>query len=73
LLSEEGIRLYDLCYSIKDIKKTFEESRRWNSLLIAEPALARRYGQRRIAFVHAADGYVVEFQEDKEREPVDKG
>jgi len=60
-----GIRLYHLCYSTKDIEKTIEEARGQNSLLISGPAPARLYGQRRIAFVYTADGYVVEFLEDE--------
>jgi catechol 2,3-dioxygenase-like lactoylglutathione lyase family enzyme len=60
-----GIHLYHLCYSTKDIEKTLEEARSQNSLLISGPAPARLYGQRRIAFVYTADGYVVEFLEDE--------
>jgi len=63
---KRGIHLYHVCYLVEDLEKTLEEVRQ-DSLIISKPAPAKLYGGRRIAFIYAPDGYVVEFLEEKEK------
>jgi len=64
-LLRRGIRLYHICYLVKDLEKNLEEARRQNSLIISKPAPSKLYGGRRIAFIYTPDGYLVEFLEEE--------
>jgi len=63
-LLKRGIRLYHICYLVKDLDETLEEVKE-NSIIISKPAPAKLYGGRRIAFVYTPDKYVVEFLEEE--------
>lgn len=59
----EKTRLYHLCFLVDDIEKTLKHARRHGSIIISQPAPAKLYNGKRIAFIYTPDKYVVEFLE----------
>jgi methylmalonyl-CoA/ethylmalonyl-CoA epimerase len=64
-LLKKGVRLYQLCYSVRDIDETLNEVRSKNAIIISKPSPAMIFGGRRVAFVYMPDGYIVEFLEEE--------
>jgi methylmalonyl-CoA/ethylmalonyl-CoA epimerase len=65
-LLKRGVHIYQLCYEVENLERAIEDAKEHKAHVLSEPAPARVFGGRRVAFVYSPDGYIVEFLEKAE-------